>query len=143
MARTLKDLEREIASVNNATDAFNAMIGNGDAHSKKYSLTIDSAALVDVAPLYDLAPVMFLGQFTHAGHAVAGQADLRYITRQHLLDEAVSWGMKRSVADAVIEGVTHRVLDAIDSTFVSTDLETIAELVRDRVRSFCRASGSR
>ncbi|MBU1250031.1 MULTISPECIES: HipA domain-containing protein [Microcella] len=116
--------------------AFNTMIGNGDAHSKNYSLTIDSAALVDMAPLYDTAPVMFLGRFTHAGHAVAGQVDLRYITRQHLIDEAVSWGMKPAEADTVVEGVAQRVLDSIEATSVPTELATIVEKVRHRVGGF-------
>lgn len=116
--------------------AFNAMIGNGDAHSKNYSLTIDSSALVDVAPLYDTAPVMFLGRFNHAGHAVAGQVDLRYITRQHLIDEATSWGMAQATAAQIVDNLASRAIAAIEATSVSADVEKLAQKVHARVRSF-------
>lgn len=116
--------------------AFNAIIGNGDAHSKNYSLTIDSAALVDLAPLYDTAPVMFLGRYNHAGHAVAGQADLRYITRQHLIDEAASWGISPSAAGAVVDDLAGRVARAVLAVPAPDELTPTVDKVRSRADQF-------
>lgn len=39
---------------------FNVVIGNGDAHSKNYSVMIDRDGSVSLAPIYDAAPVMHL-----------------------------------------------------------------------------------
>lgn len=116
--------------------AFNAIIGNGDAHSKNYSLTIDSSALVDLAPLYDTAPVMFLGRYNHAGHAVDGQADLRYITRQHLLNEAASWGMPAATADSVVDELADRVAQATSTVQAPAHLAEIVEKVQARTARF-------
>lgn len=120
--------------------AFNALIGNGDAHSKNYSITIDSAALVDVAPLYDVAPVMFMGRFFHAGHAVAQQTDLRYITRRHLVDEAEMWGIAPAASRAMLDDLVSRVAAAVDAVDAPSDLARVVEQVATRVNSFTRSS---
>lgn len=116
--------------------AFNAIIGNGDAHSKNYSITIDSSALVDLAPLYDTAPVMFLGPYNHAGHAVNRQADLRYITRDHLVNEATSWGMPAATAGRVVDELVDRVVHAISTVPAPAHLTEIVEKVRARAARF-------
>jgi serine/threonine-protein kinase HipA len=116
--------------------AFNTLIGNGDAHSKNYSLTIDSAALVEVAPLYDVAPVMFLGRFHHAGHAVAQQSDLRYITRRHLIDEAESWGLTPAETASALDGLVSRVGRAIEQVDAPDELVDVIEKVASRVNGF-------
>jgi len=115
---------------------FNTLIGNGDAHSKNYSLTIDSSALVDLAPLYDVAPVMFMGRFNHAGHAVAQQTDLRYITRRHLIDEAESWGMRASGAGDILDDVVDRVARAVEAVDPPVELTSVVEKVAARVATF-------
>jgi serine/threonine-protein kinase HipA len=119
-----------------AAGRFNTLIGNGDAHSKNYSLTIDSSALVDLAPLYDVAPVMFMGRFHHAGHAVAQQTDLRYITRRHLIDEAESWGMRFSRARDTLDDLVDRVARAIDVVDRPAELTSVVEKVAARVAAF-------
>ncbi|MGY6497887.1 MAG: type II toxin-antitoxin system HipA family toxin [Microcella sp.] len=116
--------------------AFNALVGNGDAHSKNYSLTIDSSGVVDIAPLYDVAPVMFLGNYFHAGHAVAGQTNLKYITRRHLVDEAIGWGVRRARAEAIVDELRDRVIAALEATAVPDELAAVAEKVTRRVTTF-------
>lgn len=79
--------------------SFNLLIGNGDAHSKNYSILIQETGEVLLAPLYDAAPTLLLyARSTNAGHAVAGQARLNYITLDHLVREASSWGLDPGVA---------------------------------------------
>lgn len=60
-------------------------IGNGDAHSKNYSLILRDGGEVLLAPLDDGAPTLLLYALSNnAGHAVAGQIRLGYITLEHL-----------------------------------------------------------
>lgn len=73
---------------------FNLVIGNGDAHSKNYSLLIRDGGEVLLAPLYDVAPtLLLLSSTTNAGHAIAGQARLPHLTLDHLVREGAAWGM--------------------------------------------------
>ncbi|TXK18879.1 HipA domain-containing protein [Homoserinibacter sp. GY 40078] len=115
---------------------FNATIGNGDAHSKNYSLAIGADANYSLTPLYDVAPVFFLGQYRHAGHAIAGQVDLRYITREHLVLEGQSWGMSPARAASVVDDVIDRTAAAISEVGATEEIEALPEQVLGRVRTF-------
>jgi serine/threonine-protein kinase HipA len=96
---------------------FNAVIGNGHAHSKNYSLCISSQGMYSLAPLYDAAPVFLVEpRFTHFGHAVNGQTNLRYITGTHLVEEAVAWGVVREVARGIVVEMAEAVGRAIEDT---------------------------
>lgn len=77
--------------------AFNTIIGNGDAHSKNYSILLHEDGTVSMAPLYDAAPVFLLSpSLKHSGHALAGRTNLRHIGATHLVRAAVSWGSRRT-----------------------------------------------
>ncbi|MBT8160921.1 MULTISPECIES: type II toxin-antitoxin system HipA family toxin [Arthrobacter] len=90
--------------------SFNVLIGNGDAHSKNYSLILRDGGEVQLAPLYDVAPTLLLyAPSNNAGHAIAGQIRLSYITLEHLVREGSAWGMDpddaRQTAAAALESV--------------------------------------
>ncbi|MCO4254035.1 type II toxin-antitoxin system HipA family toxin [Pseudarthrobacter cellobiosi] len=86
--------------------AFNILIGNGDAHSKNYSVLIRETGEVQLAPLYDAAPTLLLyARSSNAGHSVAGQARLNYITLDHLVREAGNWGMDVDEARSCVTGL--------------------------------------
>jgi len=116
--------------------AFNTLIGNADAHSKNYSLAIDPSALYFPTPLYDVAPVLFLGAYTHSGHAIRGQVDLRRITRDHLLDEAASWGLRPRTAARMLDDLIEATADAVTSSDPPDELPRLPEQVLRRVRGF-------
>ncbi|KQR17523.1 type II toxin-antitoxin system HipA family toxin [Cellulomonas sp. Leaf334] len=83
---------------------FNAAIGNGDAHSKNYSVHISRSANVSMTPLYDVAPVFLVAsRLRHAGHAVDQQVYLPYITADHLTAEAEVWGLSAETAAGVVK----------------------------------------
>ncbi|BCW51058.1 HipA domain-containing protein [Arthrobacter sp. StoSoilB13] len=83
---------------------FNVLIGNGEAHSKNYSILIGESGEVTLAPVYDAAPTLLLyARSSNAGHSIAGQARLNYITLDHLRREAAAWGLDMDVARGVIE----------------------------------------
>ena len=86
--------------------SFNVLIGNGDAHSKNYSVLIRETGEVMLAPLYDAAPTLLLyARSSNAGHSVAGQARLNYITLDHLVREAAGWGVDAEVARSTVSDV--------------------------------------
>lgn len=73
---------------------FNVVIGNGDAHSKNYSVMIERDGSVSLAPTYDAAPVMHLDpRFKGTGHVISGKSSIDAIDVDDLAAEAASWGM--------------------------------------------------
>jgi serine/threonine-protein kinase HipA len=72
------------------------------------------------APLYDVLSTIALeltdsaGQpmraDRHLAQRVGGQADIRTVTAASLIDEAVSWGIRRRTASAVVTETLDQVL---------------------------------
>jgi serine/threonine-protein kinase HipA len=50
---------------------------------------------------------------THLGQRVGGQADIRKVSAADLIDEAVTWGIRRRTAGSVVAETLDRVLAAI------------------------------
>ena len=111
--------------------SFNLLIGNGDAHSKNYSVLIRETGEVTLAPLYDAAPTLLLyARSSNAGHSVAGQARLNYITLDHLVREAAGWGVD---AEAARSTVTEVLTAAAEAQVPAADeLQHLPSLVADR-----------
>jgi serine/threonine-protein kinase HipA len=114
---------REVTSLLRRT-TFNMAVGNADAHAKNFSLLHEPGApAVRLAPVYDVLSTIALeltgstGQpmhaDTHLGQRVGGQADIRNVTAASLVDEAVSWGIRRRAAAAVVTDTLEQVLTAI------------------------------
>jgi serine/threonine-protein kinase HipA len=53
---------------------------------------------------------------THLGQRVGGQTDIRKVTVASLTDEAVSWGIRRRAASALVTETLDQVLAAIPAT---------------------------
>lgn len=99
---------------------FNLLIGNGDAHSKNYSLLIHEDGKVLLAPLYDVAPTQLLFEAPMpAGHALSGEKRLSALTLEHVVREGMAWGLSGEDAHAttvsVLEGVSQTaMIEAVD-----------------------------
>lgn len=120
--------------------AFNTIIGNGDAHSKNYSLTISRQGVFDLSPLYDVAPVFLMNPvYSHSGHALSGQTDLKYITADHLIDEATAWGIPEAAAAQTIDEVSTALADAVREIDTDESISELPELVGRRAARFRRA----
>lgn len=92
---------------------FHALVGNGDAHAKNYSMLI-TEGLFSPAPAYDVAPVFYLNdRFSNFGMRVAGQRSLKYLTGRHLVDEAVTWGLRERTAREVVAETADAVRSAL------------------------------
>lgn len=112
---------------------FNIAIGNGDAHSKNYSLLIDPNGSVSLAPIYDTAPVMHLDpRYTGTGHIINGRSNIDAVTIDDLVDEATTWGMSDRRARTIIDTTLQRVHAGIDQV----PLPPGAEAVRPNLTNF-------
>jgi len=73
---------------------------------------------------------------THLGQRVGGQADIRKVTAASLIDGAVSWGIRRRAASAVVTETLDQVLAAISAT--PGDARVLA-VIREQAERISRA----
>ena len=124
------------------TVTFNLLIGNGDAHSKNYSILIQENGEVSLAPLYDAAPTLLLySRSSNAGHAIAGQARLNYLTADHLVREAASWGLDPEEGRVVVEETLQRAIAA--DVGASEEISKLPELVAARASDLLAGRAAR
>ncbi|SDB85719.1 serine/threonine-protein kinase HipA [Sanguibacter gelidistatuariae] len=113
---------------------FNLIVGNGEAHSKNYSLAISHAATYAMAPLYDVAPVYLLNDaFQTFGHHLDGQGRLSYLTATHLRAEATTWGLADAAVCETIASVGSSVRQALSTCSADgIDVDRIGALIDAR-----------
>lgn len=105
---------------------FNVVIGNGDAHSKNYSLMLDRAGRVSLAPLYDVAPTAYLApKFKGSGHVINGKTSIDAIAVADLSAEGASWGMSERRAKAAVTACIQRVRDAVHDVPLPEGAESV------------------
>jgi serine/threonine-protein kinase HipA len=136
---------RDVTSLLRRT-TFNMAVGNADAHAKNFSVLheLDSSA-VKLAPLYDVLATIALeltdgaGQpmraDPHLGQRVGGSADIRKVTRANLIDEAITWGIRRRAATAVVAETLDRVLSTIRET---PGDDRVLAVIHDQARRISR-----
>jgi serine/threonine-protein kinase HipA len=109
---------------------FNVVIGNGDAHSKNYSLLIDRSGSVSLAPIYDAAPVMHLDpRYKGTGHVVNGRTNIDGVDVDDLASEAASWGMSLRRAKATVESTMERVHASINEVALPPGTEQLKKRI--------------
>lgn len=114
--------------------AFNLLVGNGDAHSKNYSMLIDDTGVFSMAPLYDAAPGFVMNRrIVSAGHVLDGQIDLKYLTLAHAIAEAAEWGVAPGDAATIVGELAEAIIVAIPETEVRDDIAEVPRLVGARV----------
>jgi serine/threonine-protein kinase HipA len=107
---------------------FNVVIGNGDAHSKNYSILLGARGEVSLAPLYDCAPVMYLApRFKSSGHVINSRTAIDWISADDLAEEAASWGMARARARATVDGVLERTWEAAHAVALPPGAEAVLD----------------
>ena len=116
---------------------FNIVIGNGDAHSKNYSLIIDDQGLFEMAPLYDTAPVYLLtATLHHSGHVIDGQVSLKYIESGHIERAAQGWGIRKEKVKRVVADAIDAIVEYAADISADADIASLPELVSARARRF-------
>ena len=119
---------------------FNALVGNGDAHAKNYSMII-TGGLFSLAPAYDVAPVYYLNdRFSNFGMRVAGQRSLKYITGRHLVDEAVAWGLDERMARHVVAEAAEAVRSALGTVPGEPPGPDVSSRIEDKASELLESS---
>lgn len=93
---------------------LNALVGNGDAHGKNFSLIHQPSGILKLAPLYDLMCTLQYGD----GRLAMKIDDVHRIgrvTALRLVNEATAWGLRRSDAEGTIGEMLDRSADAISA----------------------------
>jgi serine/threonine-protein kinase HipA len=123
---------------------FNLVIGNGDAHSKNYSLLIRDGGEVLLAPLYDVAPTQLLyAPSVNAGHALGGQARLNHLTLDHIVREGAAWGLDANDARTTAAAALEAVAGAAASTGLEGSIGFLGELVPARATDLLNGGTAR
>lgn len=107
---------------------LNVIIGNGDAHSKNYSLLISRRGEVSLAPLYDSAPVGYLDpRFKGTGHVINGKTSIDQVATEDLAAEAAQWGVPRRHSEKIVSSTMERVRAAVDETALPEGAEQVSD----------------
>ncbi|NJC23827.1 serine/threonine-protein kinase HipA [Arthrobacter pigmenti] len=123
---------------------FNALIGNGDAHSKNYAVLILDGGEVRLAPLYDAAPTLLLHSASvNAGHTLGGQIRLPYLTFEHLVNEGVAWGLQGSEARLTATQALESAAEAAAATPSVEEISFLRELVPARAQDLLNGRTAR
>lgn len=94
---------------------INIVLGNADLHGKNITL-IHRNGQVALSPAYDILSTTALGDdlTTTAGMIVDGETNIHRITPANLINEAVSWGIRRARATNRVGALLERLPDAIE-----------------------------
>jgi len=99
---------------------LNALIGNGDAHAKNFSLLHEPSGALTLAPLYDLLSTLYYGDDRLAMY-IDNVHRTNHVTAERIANEAVRWGLSRGRAVEIIEGILDRAPKAIAAARDETD----------------------
>ena len=90
----------------------NALIGNGDAHAKNFSLLHTEDGALTLTPLYDLMCTLYYGDDRLAMY-IDNVHRANRLTVERIVNEAVRWGMSRERATEVVVDLLERAPAAI------------------------------
>lgn len=88
-----------------------AAVGNLDMHAKNISLLHLEGGTVELAPAYDFVPQAHQRNDGEMALAVAGEYRHAHVTRSHLVEEALSWGLADT--ESIIDEVLNTVLETV------------------------------
>ncbi len=120
----------------------NVLVGNADAHAMNVSFILASDGQVTLSPLYDVFATVAYPQLSVVpGIFVEGVRDIRAITAENLVNEAVAWGMDRERATGVEAQIRLRAQAAMSQVIeeVSPIPAYLADLLQSRVDRFCES----
>ena len=113
---------------------IHCLVGNGDAHSKNYSLLHDPAGSLRVSPLYDILSTLHYGD-DHLAMRVDNVHRLSRVTGSRIVNEARTWGMGRTPAADMVSALVTNAPDAIDAARDETPgaSDELVELIRTQL----------
>lgn len=87
-------------------------MGNTDGHARNHSFLIEDGAL-SFAPIYDVAPTMAFVSARTTALSIAGENQIKKMTRLRLAVEMQSWGLTKIEASDVVNETYERIVDAV------------------------------
>lgn len=87
---------------------INALIANGDAHGKNFSLLHDASGALRLAPLYDLLSTLVYGDDRLAMY-IDNVRRTNHVTADRIVNEAARWGISRRRASEIVGELLDRV----------------------------------
>lgn len=99
---------------------LNALVTNGDAHGKNYSLLHQQSGALRLSPLYDVLCTLHYG-IDRLAMYIDNVRHTDRVTQRRITNEAVNWGMPRSRAMAIVADILDRAPDAIAAARDETD----------------------
>jgi serine/threonine-protein kinase HipA len=103
------ELERLLAQV-----VVSVALRNADLHAKNLSI-INEAGVVRLAPVYDVsATTAFVPRTTSVGLPVGGKFKITEIGTEHLVREALTWGIPERRSRQVVADAIERLRDGIE-----------------------------
>lgn len=93
---------------------LNAVIGNGDAHAKNFSLLHEHSGALALAPVYDAMSTQYYGDDRLAMYIDNVRRTSR-VTVEQIANEAARWGMSRTLALSIIADLLEKIPAAIAS----------------------------
>lgn len=127
---------------------FNFLIGNNDAHAKNYSLLLDGAGAIRLAPLYDLLSTAAIeGTNRDLAMKYGGEKRPGYLRHRHLNRLAAELEVKPSLVAQRVAATTDQVLSAAAETRCALPtafqdrpaLDRIAAVIADRTARLRKA----
>jgi serine/threonine-protein kinase HipA len=87
-------------------------MGNTDGHARNHSILITNG-VARLAPAYDVAPTLLFAASSKMGLWIDGQAELRWITREHVVREMTAWGVPPSDGVDVVAATLARLAETV------------------------------
>ena len=91
---------------------LNALLGNGDAHGKNFSLLHHVSGTLTLSPLYDLLSTLYYGD-DHLAMRIDSVQRTDRVTAERIVNEAARWGLAREGAAAIVRDMLERAPAAI------------------------------
>jgi serine/threonine-protein kinase HipA len=120
--------------------AIHTLVGNADAHAMNFSFTLSSTGDVSVAPMYDVfSTIAYPHLTTTPGMFIGGRQDIRAVTREDVVNEACSWGLKATMAEAIVDSVMAEAPKALETALLEVPVdEALALLLRERIAMYAK-----
>lgn len=127
-------LERLLGAV-----TINALIGNGDAHAKNFSLLHTEEGALTLAPLYDLTCTLYYGD-DRLAMPIDNVHRTNRLVIERIANEAVRWGMPRGRATEIVAVLLEKAPNALhlareETEGVPAKLIATIEAQLDQLRS--------
>jgi len=130
---------REAHALERLLDAatLTVLVGNADGHGKNLSLLHSREGAIRLAPVYDVFSALWYPEHSvEPGMRVNGVADIGAVSRDDLIAEAASWGLRRDAAATWLEELLSQADDAI--AHAADELgppQSLVELLQARARA--------